>query len=269
MTSLSSSLSVSPKSGKSSKSAKASSLSYSSKSGKAEIETECEPCAYGDAFGSPCGTDVGFCEFDFSGLGPPVCSGKACTPDCFYLEPYCETCLFGTFFGFDCPTDQGPFCEIVLSVDAAPTCVPSDCFEPPPDAENICGLCSTGGQFGCPNVPGFCEVDFFDQCTRCTDTECPTLSLDQCDDEGPPCGPCLDPDFSGPFVECPAVEGDCVIIYQPGPVCETTDTCEAPVPAGATWLGMSKEGGRRLGMGHEKWGFKHGQDFKFEFGLGL
>ena len=96
--SLSSSLSVSSKYGKSSKSesasksGKANSLSYSAKSGKAEADERCIPCAIGDAVGSPCGTDIGFCEVE-NFLADDALCGETCTPERSQLEPQCVECF--------------------------------------------------------------------------------------------------------------------------------------------------------------------------------
>ena len=189
--SLSSSLSVSSKSGKSSKSGsasksgKASSLSYSSKSGKAE--TDCEPCIFGDRFNAPCGTDVGFCEFENSlADDATVCTGEKCTPQCRDLEPICVPCFFGPLLAIDCPnpTDQSEACEIVFSVESVPTCASSDCALPgPPKSDYLCGTCT---QFAvCPqDANKTCEVETSTEaCTECTDTDCPNTQ-DRCFADG-------------------------------------------------------------------------------------
>ena len=159
----------------STKSGKAHSLSYSSKSGKSESEV-CLPCALGDLSDAPCGTNVGFCSFDYIDI---TCDTKACTPFCYLLEPICEPCEKGGLFGATCPQAQeSTSCEISFNVDAEPTCVSSDCVIP---VDIQCGPCKEAVPLGCPDVEGFCELDFQTlECVTCTDEVCPNLPLDQC-----------------------------------------------------------------------------------------
>ena len=91
------------------------------------------------------------------------------------------------FLGLDCPTDQGPFCELAFSVDAAPTCVSSDCVlpgPPPPENENVCGPCSVAiPGFGCPSQEAdeICNYQTSTEvCEVCdADTGCPGLSEEE------------------------------------------------------------------------------------------
>eukprot|EP00986_Skeletonema_menzelii_P003761 scaffold1202_cov149-Skeletonema_menzelii.AAC.6 len=106
-----------------------------------------------------------------------TCDAKACTPFCSLLEPVCEPCDKGGLFGATCP-QESTNCEISFNVDAEPTCVSSDCVIP---VDIQCGPCKEAVPIGCPDVEGFCELDFQTlECVTCTDEACPNLPLDQC-----------------------------------------------------------------------------------------